>query len=93
MELREALGPLAATRRIEIIRMAGTETNLVARLRQQLSNHAADVAGTDNSDFHTDLDSFRPGGCRKRARSPTGRWEIQPNGRCSSTESAGIADH
>jgi hypothetical protein len=33
--------------------MAGAETNLMARLRPQSSNQAADAAGTDDCDFHT----------------------------------------
>ena len=45
--------------------MAGTETNLVARLRQEFTHQAANMAGTDNSDFH--------------AATITPMWEIQPN--------------
>jgi hypothetical protein len=55
MELREALGPLSATQSIETIRMAGAETTLVARLRPQFSNYAADAARTDDCDFHTGI--------------------------------------
>src|SRR5262245_38338285 len=67
-----AVGSAGRHQGIEIFRMAGTETNLVARLRQKSSNQSADMAGTDNSDFHAatitpvGLDSLCPRKLPKR---------------------------
>jgi len=77
--------PAGSHQAIEITRMAGTETDLVPRLCQELTNQAANMPGTDNSDFHAATSLllawilFVHGSCRKENFGGNRTWEIQPN--------------